>query len=267
MAGSPEILAAFRELTTAKQLDRAELLDLLRDGIQAALVRRYGPNVKFELGVDELQGAIRIVRLRQVVETVEDPAWQIAARGGALRGSRLPGRRHARGGRPLRGLRAAGGAGGQAADHPAGARGRAHPDPRRVRRQGGRAALRRDPADRARQAGHHAQQVPRGGGDHPLPRAESPRALPPGRHHPRRAQAARGDAQGPAPHPVPRRPALREGALQARGARDPAGRSSRSAPSRAKWAAAPRSPSSRATTPSTRSAPASASRAPASRRW
>ena len=77
MAGSPEVLAAFRELTAAKQLDRAELLDMLRDGIQAALIRRYGPNVKFELSVDELQGSIRIVRLRQVVETVEDASWQI----------------------------------------------------------------------------------------------------------------------------------------------------------------------------------------------
>ena len=78
MAGSTEMLAAFRELTTAKQLDRTELLDLLRDGIQAALVRRYGPNVRFEMSVDELQGQIRIVRLRQVVEQVEDPSWQIA---------------------------------------------------------------------------------------------------------------------------------------------------------------------------------------------
>src|SRR5919109_721412 len=78
MAGSTEMLAAFRELTTAKQLERSDLLDLLRDGIQAALVRKFGPNVKFELNVDELQGTIRVVRLRQVVETVEDPSWQIA---------------------------------------------------------------------------------------------------------------------------------------------------------------------------------------------
>ncbi len=77
MAGSAEMLAAFRELTTAKQLERSDLLDLLRDGIQAALVRKFGPNVKFELSVDELQGTIRVVRLRQVVETVEDPSWQI----------------------------------------------------------------------------------------------------------------------------------------------------------------------------------------------
>ena len=65
MSGSAEMLAAFRELTTTKQLERADLLDLLRDGLQAALARRYGPNVRFELTVDELQGSIRIVRLRQ----------------------------------------------------------------------------------------------------------------------------------------------------------------------------------------------------------
>ena len=49
MAGSTEMLAAFRELTTTKQLERSDLLELLRDGIQAALVRKFGPNVRFEL--------------------------------------------------------------------------------------------------------------------------------------------------------------------------------------------------------------------------
>jgi hypothetical protein len=77
MAGSTEMLAAFRELTTAKQLERSDLLELLRDGIHAALVRKFGPNVRFELSVDELQGTIKVVRLRQVVETVEDSSWQI----------------------------------------------------------------------------------------------------------------------------------------------------------------------------------------------
>ncbi|NNG16494.1 MAG: transcription termination factor NusA [Gemmatimonadales bacterium] len=77
MTGSAEMLAAFRELTTTKRLERGELLDLLRDGIQAALVRAYGPTVKFELNVDELQGTIQVLRLRQVVAEVEDPAWQV----------------------------------------------------------------------------------------------------------------------------------------------------------------------------------------------
>ena len=77
MSSSPEVLEAFRELADAKQLDREELLDLLKDGIQAALVRAYGPTVKFEMEVDEDDGTIQVLRLRQVVEEVEDEAWQI----------------------------------------------------------------------------------------------------------------------------------------------------------------------------------------------
>lgn len=78
MAGSAEIVAAFRELTAAKQLERGELLSLLEDGIHAALARKFGPNVKFEMTVDELKGGLRVVRLRQVVEAVEDDSWQIS---------------------------------------------------------------------------------------------------------------------------------------------------------------------------------------------
>ena len=78
MSGSADVLAAIRELTSTKQLERSDLIDLLRDGIQAALMRRYGPSVRFELDFDPLKGTIRVVRLRQVVETVEDPASQIS---------------------------------------------------------------------------------------------------------------------------------------------------------------------------------------------
>lgn len=78
MPGSTEMLAAFRELTSTKQLERSDLLDLLRDGIHAALVRKYGPNVRFELNVDELNGSIEIIRLRQVVEVVEDGSAQVS---------------------------------------------------------------------------------------------------------------------------------------------------------------------------------------------
>lgn len=77
MSSSPEMLTAFRELADAKQLDREELLDLLKDGIQAALVRAYGPTVKFEMNVNELEGTLEVLRLRQVVQEVEDPAWQV----------------------------------------------------------------------------------------------------------------------------------------------------------------------------------------------
>jgi len=78
MANTTDVVSALRELTNAKQLGRGELVELLKDGLHAALAKRYGPNVRAEIAVDELKGTIRIVLLRTVVETVEDPATQVA---------------------------------------------------------------------------------------------------------------------------------------------------------------------------------------------
>jgi N utilization substance protein A len=77
MAGAAEILAAFRELSNAKQMEKAELYGLLQDGILAALAKKYGPTVQAEVDIDEGKGDIRIVLLRTVVETIEDPAREI----------------------------------------------------------------------------------------------------------------------------------------------------------------------------------------------
>src|SRR5512138_2433511 len=78
MIGSAEILAAFRELSNTKQLDRAELYALLQDGILAALAKRYGPNVQAEVDIDDGKGDIRIVLLKTVVGNVEDSSNQIS---------------------------------------------------------------------------------------------------------------------------------------------------------------------------------------------
>ena len=78
MSGSAEILAAFRELSNAKQIDRAELHALLQDGIHAALAKKHGPNVQADVSIDESKGEIRIVLLKTVVEAVEDPSREIA---------------------------------------------------------------------------------------------------------------------------------------------------------------------------------------------
>jgi N utilization substance protein A len=78
MIGSAEILAAFRELSNVKQLDRAELYGLLQDGIMAALAKKYGPNVQAEVDIDDGKGEIRIVMLKDVVDTVEDSSRQIS---------------------------------------------------------------------------------------------------------------------------------------------------------------------------------------------
>jgi transcription termination/antitermination protein NusA len=78
MVSSAEILAAVRELTSSKQLDRAELHGLLEDGILAALSKKYGPNVQAEVDIDDSRGDIRIVVLKTVVETVTDPSREIS---------------------------------------------------------------------------------------------------------------------------------------------------------------------------------------------
>ena len=72
MSGAAEILAAFRELSNSKQMDRATLHDLLKDGILAALAKKHGPNVQAEIEIDEAKGAIHIVILKTVVDEVID---------------------------------------------------------------------------------------------------------------------------------------------------------------------------------------------------
>lgn len=74
MSGAAEILAAFRELSNSKQMDRTALHDLLKDGILAALAKKHGPNVQAEIDIDEAKGAIHIVILKTVVEEVVDKA-------------------------------------------------------------------------------------------------------------------------------------------------------------------------------------------------
>ena len=78
MVSSAEILAAFREVSNTKQLDRAELYALLTDGILAALAKKYGPNVQAEVDIDDGKGDIRIVLLKTVVANVEDSSNQIS---------------------------------------------------------------------------------------------------------------------------------------------------------------------------------------------
>ncbi|HEY2825760.1 MAG TPA: transcription termination factor NusA [Gemmatimonadales bacterium] len=78
MATPAEVVTALRELANVKQLERGELIDLLRDGIHAALVKRHGPTVRAEIDVDELKGTIRVSMQRTVVELVEDPSAQVS---------------------------------------------------------------------------------------------------------------------------------------------------------------------------------------------
>src|SRR5438105_960440 len=78
MASSSEVLSAFKELAQLKQLDRNELRDLIRDGVLAALAKKYGPNVRAEIEIDEMTGTIKITVLKEVVAEVEDGSRQVS---------------------------------------------------------------------------------------------------------------------------------------------------------------------------------------------
>jgi N utilization substance protein A len=77
MAGSAEILTAFRELANLKQITREELHELLQDGIHAALAKKHGANVQAEVEIDEAKGEIRIVLLKTVVDEVTDESREV----------------------------------------------------------------------------------------------------------------------------------------------------------------------------------------------
>jgi N utilization substance protein A len=78
MPNTTDVVSAIRELTNSKQLERGEMIDLLKDGLHAALVKRYGPNVRAEISIDEMKGTIRILVLKTVVETIDDPGTQVS---------------------------------------------------------------------------------------------------------------------------------------------------------------------------------------------
>src|SRR5207249_11423964 len=79
MANTTDAVSAIRELTNTNQLERGELIDLLKDGLHAALVKRYGPNVRSEIGIDEMKWSILIVVLKIAVDAVDHPGTQVTS--------------------------------------------------------------------------------------------------------------------------------------------------------------------------------------------
>src|SRR5688572_21897637 len=77
MGNAVNIIGAFREMIGAKNLSQTDLQDLIKDGIMAALARRFGPNVAAEIIIDEAGGDIKITVLKEVVAEVEDASRQI----------------------------------------------------------------------------------------------------------------------------------------------------------------------------------------------
>jgi N utilization substance protein A len=78
MANAGQIVAALRDIGATKDLSPDEVNDLMKDGILAALIRLYGPNVEAEIEIDDVSGDFDIVVLKRVVDEVEDESTEIA---------------------------------------------------------------------------------------------------------------------------------------------------------------------------------------------
>jgi N utilization substance protein A len=76
MSDQIPLVEAFRMMAANKSLSESELHDLIREGIHAALARRFGGPVEAEITFDD-EGDIGITVLKEVVEVVEDAARQV----------------------------------------------------------------------------------------------------------------------------------------------------------------------------------------------
>ena len=76
MSDQIPVVEAFRMMAANKSLTQSELHDLIREGIHAALARRFGGPVEAEIEVTDT-GDISITVLKEVVEEVEDPAREV----------------------------------------------------------------------------------------------------------------------------------------------------------------------------------------------
>ena len=78
MGNAAQVLEAFRVMTAHKSLSREELHDLIKDGLHAALAKRFGANVQAEIIIDEEKGTIGIVVLKEVVDEVIDSSREVS---------------------------------------------------------------------------------------------------------------------------------------------------------------------------------------------
>ncbi|MBB4211286.1 NusA antitermination factor [Rhodothalassium salexigens DSM 2132] len=72
-----ELLQIADAVAREKLIDRDLVLGAMEDAIQKAARSRYGPEHEIRAQIDRKNGDIRLFRVMEVVETVEDPATQI----------------------------------------------------------------------------------------------------------------------------------------------------------------------------------------------
>ena len=206
-----------RQVAREKDIDLERWIAALEDAMASAAKKQHRIKEPVRAHLDRETGKFDAFIVKKVVETVEDPLaeWTVeeARDHKAERRDRRrdpPADLHRRP-RPHRRAER------QAGALPAGARGRAREHLQRIHRPRGRDPERHRQALRARR--HDRRPRPHRG-DHPALRAVAPRALQPGRAHPRRHRRRPQAAQGAADRALAHRSAPAGQALRDRSAGD-----------------------------------------------
>jgi N utilization substance protein A len=71
-----EILEALGAITREKNVERSVLVETLEAGLVSAGKKKFGATANIEVRFDNVSGRIEMARVMDVVETVEDPAFQ-----------------------------------------------------------------------------------------------------------------------------------------------------------------------------------------------
>ena len=79
----PELLQVADTVAREKGIDREEVLEAMEQAIQKAARSRYGQETNIRADIDPQTGEMKLQRLMEVTDNVEEPARQIAANAGA----------------------------------------------------------------------------------------------------------------------------------------------------------------------------------------
>src|SRR6202022_4941787 len=74
----PELLQVADSVARDKGIDKDEVLDAMEQAIQKAGRSKYGQEYDIRAEIDRRNGEIRLLRFREVVDTIENEATQVA---------------------------------------------------------------------------------------------------------------------------------------------------------------------------------------------
>ena len=74
---SKDIIDSFIQVAKEKDIDRKELADIIKEIFEALIQKKYGNVDNFDVIVNMDKGEIEIYQEKEIVETVEDPDFEV----------------------------------------------------------------------------------------------------------------------------------------------------------------------------------------------